>query len=467
MSETAANLLVISDLHLGDGIRVDTAPVNTCVELRQFIEHYTEKRHDNLPWRLIINGDMVDFIGICLMPEEAGLISDLHPDDHYYGLSNRPHAAALKMTHVLSHHADIFRAMARFIGHGNEVIIVVGNHDAAFHFVEVQQALREALQEFWAQEDEAHQIDAISGDELGRALTFCPWFYFEEGVAWIEHGHQYDPYCSFDSVLDPATDERDLDPNIDSAILHYVANHSMPMRSNSWGKGFFWYLQWSFNQGFSRLLTIYGGYRDMIINLVEQWQRRTFHADWRATRRSRHEERLRAVATKAKLPEEVLTKLHALRQRPIINELRTLLQGLMVDRLALLLLTPMVLLFAMIMPWPANIAILGVSAVVVIPLARLAAQPRISADPRAFMQQVTGAIRNHTKVPIVVFGHSHDATVEHDEADNGIYFNTGSWVPHNTSGDLGAFTHVMIQRTDEGIKAMLCQWQDGKSAVLG
>ena len=139
----------------------------------------------------------------------------------------------------------------------------------------------------------------------------------------------------------------------------------------------------------------------------------------------------------------------------------------MVDRLALLLLTPMVLLFAMIMPWPANIAILGVSAVVVIPLARLAAQPRISADPRAFMQQVTGAIRNHTKVPIVVFGHSHDATVEHDEADNGIYFNTGSWVPHNTSGDLGAFTHVMIQRTDEGIKAMLCQWQDGKSAVLG
>ena len=219
MSDTTANLLVISDLHLGDGIRADSAPLNTCIELTQFIEHYTTHRRDGLPWRLVINGDMVDFIGICLMPEEAGLIRDLHPDDHYYGLGNRPHAAALKMTHVLSHHADVFRAMARFIGHGHEVTIVVGNHDAAFHFVEVQEALREALKTFWSETNDAQQPKAMSAQALGEALTFCPWFYFEEGVAWIEHGHQYDPYCSFDSVLDPATDEQDLDPNIDSAIL--------------------------------------------------------------------------------------------------------------------------------------------------------------------------------------------------------------------------------------------------------
>ena len=143
-----------------------------------------------------------------------------------------------------------------------------------------------------------------------------------------------------------------------------------------------------------------------------------------------------------------------------------MLQGLMVDRLALMLLTPVLLLLPLVTPWPLNLVTLVLAASVLVPLARLAVEPRISADPRAFMRQVTSAIRNHTNVPIVVFGHSHDATVEHDETDDGLYFNTGSWVPHNTTDNVGAFTHVMIQRTDEGIKAMLCQWRDGESAVL-
>lgn len=466
MSKAACNLLVISDLHLGDGIRSDSPPVYPCDELCDFILHYTKERRDTLPWHLIINGDMVDFIGVCLMPDEAGLLMDLPADNHYYGLGTRPHAAALKMSHVLSHHEDIFRALAAFLGAGHQVSIVVGNHDAAFHFAEVQQALRESLCRLWTANSESKRSDAISVQQLDEALTFCPWFYLEEGVAWIEHGHQYDPYCSFDSVLDPATDERDLDPNVDSAIMHYISNHFMKMRSNSWNKGFFWYLQWSFQQGSSKLRDIYGGYRDMVFSLLARWKRRTFNTEERRRRTKRHAMALKALAAKVKLREDVLIKLHNLRKKPIINELGSLIQGLMLDRLLLLVIGPMLVLVPLALPWPHNVIAWLVSVIVLVPATRSAFQPRISADPRAFMRQVTSAIRRHAHVPIVVFGHSHDPAVIQGE-DEGLYFNTGSWVPHSSRGKLDAFTHVMIQRTDNGLKAMLCKWKDGKSMVVG
>jgi UDP-2,3-diacylglucosamine pyrophosphatase LpxH len=446
---------------------LDEAPVHHGDELRAFIEYYTEERRDELPWRLVINGDMVDFIGICLMPDEAGLLLGLHPDDHYYGIGTRPHAAALKMGHVLNHHEDVFRALARFLGRGNQVTIVVGNHDAAFHFEEVQEALRRALNELWLADERSTAPSALDATEFNAALTFCHWFYFEEGVAWIEHGHQYDPYCSFDSVLDPATDELDLDPNVDSAIMHYVSNHFMKTRSNTWNKGFFWYLGWSFQQGTSKLADIYGGYRDMVFNLLGRWKRRTFNTEERALRRNRHREALKALAAKVKLPEEVLIKLHDLRKKPIINELRTLIQGLMLDRLVLLVLGPVLVLVPLVLPWPYNLVAWLTAILLLVPATRSAFEPRISADPRAFMRQVTNAIRRHTRVPIVVFGHSHDPTVIHDEEDDGLYFNTGSWVPHSSRGQLDAFTHVMIRRTDKGLKAMLCQWKDGESLIVG
>jgi UDP-2,3-diacylglucosamine pyrophosphatase LpxH len=466
VSEAACNLLVISDLHLGDGIRSDSPPVHPCDELCDFIQHYTRERRDDLPWHLIINGDMVDFIGVCLMPDEAGLLQGLPEDDHYYGLGTRPHAAALKMSHVLTHHEDIFQALAGFMGVGNRVSIVVGNHDAAFHFEQVQQALRDSLSRLWQADPASREPEALSAEGLDEALTFCPWFYFEKGVAWIEHGHQYDPYCSFDSVLDPATDERDLDPNVDSAIMHYVSNHFMKMRSNSWNKGFFWYLSWSFQQGASKLTDIYGGYRDMVFSLLSRWKRRTFNTEERRRRRKRHAMALKALAAKVKLGEDVLIALHNLRQKPIINELGSLIQGLMLDRLLLLMLGPLLVLVPLFLPWPHNAVAWLVSVLVLIPTTRSAFQPRISPDPREFMRQVTSTIRRKTQVPIVVFGHSHDPAVIQDD-DEGLYFNTGSWVPHSSRDKLDAFTHVMIQRTDSGLKAMLCKWKDGESLVVG
>jgi UDP-2,3-diacylglucosamine pyrophosphatase LpxH len=34
-------------------------------------------------------------------------------------------------------------------------------------------------------------------------IEFCPWFYHEPGLLWVEHGHQYDGMNSFDYFLHP------------------------------------------------------------------------------------------------------------------------------------------------------------------------------------------------------------------------------------------------------------------------
>ena len=50
-------------------------------ELVAFFEHYSRRRQDGLPWRLVINGDMVDFISVCLSPAETDSLLGLSDDD--------------------------------------------------------------------------------------------------------------------------------------------------------------------------------------------------------------------------------------------------------------------------------------------------------------------------------------------------------------------------------------------------
>ena len=54
----------------------------------------------------------------------------------------------------------------------------------------------------------------MGADEAARAafaarISFCPWFYYKEDLIYIEHGHQYDEYCSFDYLLHPVAPSRE------------------------------------------------------------------------------------------------------------------------------------------------------------------------------------------------------------------------------------------------------------------
>lgn len=451
MARSAHDLLVISDLHLGEGYAAKTPHVLRLEQqLCAFLEHH---RANGKRWRLVINGDMIDLVGMMLMPADAGLVTGIHPDDHHYGLGARAHAAALKIERVIQHHDDVFRALGRFLADGHSLAIVVGNHDVELHWPEVQRVLADGLQRLAVEAggDPEHIVEAI---------TFHGWFFLEEGLAWIEHGHQYDPYCSFEDVLEPATDTEEADPNVGALLLRYLGPQMADDINGAYDYTFFGYLRFFAAQGRSRLVGILTAYLGVFRRMVEHWNARV--PERIAARRARARERMREISARIRLEEDRLVQLAALGLPPVSVDLLRIVRALMIDRLVLLLLTPVVLLLMLILPWPWMPLVEGMAAVPLAWFARHAFLAREPVDPSETMRTIARRIRKLARVPIVVMGHTHAACAEGEGEGEGAgaYFNTGTWVAHDPES---SFTHVRIERTERGVRALLCQWRDGTS----
>lgn len=461
----AYNILIISDLHLGDDIKPQTKTgylrhvIAFERELESFLLHYTDQRLNDRPWRLIVNGDMVDFLGICLLPQEGEVgpegAPDVTPEDHVYGLGTQPRAARAKMRRVLERHDGVFRALAEFVGAGNRCDIIVGNHDVEFHWPIVQETFKRGVAALYA--------GARPREEIEAAITFHPWFYFEENVAWVEHGHQYDDYCSFDYVLNPVSPaNEEIVLNVGAAGMRYVANqHGYIEGQEAWG--FAEYVRWSFAQGVRGVLRIGQGFWMMCIRMLTLWRVFAREPDRVEARRSGHLERLRQVAEQFRLAEETLLAVDALRRKPVVSNLFMLLMALMLDRLLLVAVTTLlVLVFVLALPWSWALAAVA-GALTIAGLTNVAlARRREEVDPEAKLRQVPERIRRHVRAPFVVFGHTHGPMAV-PLSDGGMYFNTGTWVPGERPGILNAFTHLLIRHDETGPRAALCQWRDGES----
>lgn len=449
----APDILVISDLHLGGslgpahklGASPGPKPEETLAmeqALCGFLEHH---RTEGPRYRLVINGDMIDLVGVTLMPSEVRLAEEVHPDDHTYGLGARAQAAMLKLERVLEYHEEVFAALGRFVASGHSLVLVIGNHDIELHFPEVQRRLV----------DHIVSLAALEGDREGvkARISLCDWFFFEEGLAWIEHGHQYDPYCSFEDVLAPATDEREIDPNVGTLLLRYVQAQFAEEVHHAWGKSYFGYLHLWFRQGRERITGIGRGYIDVIRRLFAHWSARL--PERILARKARAKERMQRLAQRARLEEERLFELMSLGLPPITVDRWRIVQALMLDRLLLMLLGPFLLATPLLLiPWSWMPHAFAAAAVPLGLWGWVASMAREPVDPSPFMRERARKIRALARVPIVIMGHSHLPEAERDAT--GLYFNTGAWA----EPALG-FTHVRISRTKGGVKALLCRWRDG------
>ena len=96
--------------------------------------------------------------------------------------------------------------------------IVHGNHDVEFHWDVVKQEFGDARQD-----GEARRDDTLAADFAAR-IEFNPWFYYVGGVAYIEHGHQYDTLCSTEHVMAPLSpvDPRRIARCFSEVLLRWV-----------------------------------------------------------------------------------------------------------------------------------------------------------------------------------------------------------------------------------------------------
>ena len=470
------NLLVISDLHLGE----DLNPSATDEAIRDlqlaerhliaFLEHYTRRRRDGLPWRLVIDGDMLDLATICLFPDRFSTAqwatapwAALDADERKHGLGRRMDASCIKIDVVIERHQSFIEALARFLAADNRVEIICGNHDAELFWPEVQEALRRGVIEIWRGMPEAARPGAADAHQLAARMGFHDWFYYEPGVAWIEHGHQYDDCCSIEHHLHPVgSDGRFLISNVDSASLRYLTNmvpDLAPHGSEDWTMA--GYLRLTYDAGLRAGFQIARGYSVASAKLLAAWRAsRQLRAE--RLRRDRHLERLRALSAAGPLDEDRLRALCGLHRRPVITSLRRLMQVLMLDKLVLWP-SVAVLMLVVALALPAGWALLsGLGIFAAAGLLNHWLGRGRNVNPALPLDLVPERILEHVDARFVVFGHTHQP-VARPLTRGRWYFNSGTWMPSGKPGLLRCFTHVVIQHTPDGPVASLCQWRDGAS----
>ena len=472
--ELDKNLLVISDLHLGEDLRPSTAAVSYLKhlvrlerELQSFLAHYTTHRIGGRPWCLVVNGDMVDFMSVMILPEGDSESDD--EDDRRYGLGFGERQSCKKLERVIARHQGVFGGLAEFVKAGNELVIVIGNHDVEFHYPSVQKTLVEWLCGL------ALGAGASNEDKttLQSRITFCPWFYYRPDLIYIEHGHQYDEYCSFDYLLHPVAPNADSRKNkrtnrksgialsVAHAGMRYFANQLPeydPHTAEHWG--FLNYMKWVWAKGLKYFIRVFYLYGMLVWRLVEMWYALIDRRD-DSERRALHRKRLGELSRAWQIAEEKLVELDALRRTPVTRRLWKLLGALFLDRVLLggLALATAGVLAGELRGWwrlIAPLATLISFAVVNEILNRLRLEP-----PSSRLRSAPALIRRLVRAPYIVFGHSH--APEAIALDGGgVYFNTGTWASDEEGH---AFTHLVVTGPVENGRpqASLKQWRDGSS----
>lgn len=153
--------VIISDLHFGAGDRLDDFDADE--ELVAFIHSYLLRGE---PAELILAGDTFEFLQVRL------------PDIGDFDWSAE--AALRRLEVILQAHPKPIAALREFVARpGNQLTVLIGNHDFELHYRSAKARLREAL-------------GVAEGDtRLRFGLTYSG------GGLYVDHGMQFDPWNRF------------------------------------------------------------------------------------------------------------------------------------------------------------------------------------------------------------------------------------------------------------------------------
>ena len=471
----SADLVIVSDLHLGRGKNARTGryyELETFFydeDFRRFCQHLCEEAAtEEREFKLIFNGDAFDFLRL-----------DKIDVGEKFSPVLTPTRAAAEVESILKGHPEFVRAVASVLKAGHTVIFLPGNHDIEVQWAPVQDAMRKAIAA--SPEFESEQVAELAMQHL----EFRPWFYYEPGRIWIEHGCQYDPENAFryplrEGLVDlpDAIHEAELDNPLGNFFQRYLYNafghitFIVPStRANAR------YLKWlSVNQPGLLLRIIRSHWRFW-------WQILRRVAKYPARERNRlvqnHETELKRLAEESGLQEKLLqidelkefhTDLFAAIRGFGFQAVRALLAFMLIGSLVLGL-------------WFAGYHSINTLAVGLVGKAALffmfgfvfllcavgfvlflVLRTGTGVPPQP-MRRAAAKIANLLDVPVVTFGHSHDEVVWRDS--DRWYFNTGTWIAVFTHDVLlprerVQFTFLRVRDKE----AQLLHWSPGRGEPL-
>ena len=460
LRERPHNLLAVSDLHFGCDLKPGAQPSRRRFDAQfaAFLDFHAANRKDNKPWRLILNGDIVDFVAITVTPpEDAGFA--VSSEERQFGLGSEEAKCVWKLRQTVARHGDVFDALARFLHQGNFLHIVRGNHDAEFHWPAVQTEFRQQLAD-------RLRLTGWARRRVEQRIEFHQWFYLEPGLFYAEHGNAHDRYSVQSSFFHPADVTRELDLPLSSKVLRYFANRYAEQTDldevDTWGIPE--YIDWVLKAG--NPLRVAADYFVMVwrvtypifVHSLKAWRRFARAADQAISQVA-----VDASTANARNPgtrfcgnEAQTRQLLAIASRPAEESLFDSMQLFYLDRAVLALVGlagAVVAVGAAHGAW----AKIGAAVAVAIVFAALnaALARRRTTDSHPLLQQAARRIAQLFDVKYVVMGHSH-RVVDEAIGSGTRYFNLGSW-----TNARDGFPHVAV----EGGVAELRFWRNGAATA--
>jgi hypothetical protein len=213
--------VVISDVHLWDALPGDDLWMRYR-QRRFFPDEELARLFDVLcaeaapgALELVFNGDLFDFD---IAPVVEGRLR-FGPTPYEEG------PAAARLEKILDDHPVFLDAVARVLAAGHWVVFVSGNHDAQLTFPRVRDVLRARLS----------RAIIAAGRDPGEVLTrvlFRAWFHRTADGIHVEHGNQYDHYCSFLQPMEPFARDGAVQPTTGSLVMQHIIGRLGYMNPN-------------------------------------------------------------------------------------------------------------------------------------------------------------------------------------------------------------------------------------------
>lgn len=451
------SLLVFSDVHLGSDLN-DRGPIvrrSAAIDrdLVALIAHYRTSAPPAERWRLVIAGDFVDFVGMSIDAREGDeLVTAPTAAERALGLGGAQDHVRIKLRRAADRHADVFAELAAFVGSGHAVTVILGNHDLEMHWEAVKEDFRARL--------------SAGSAEAAARVDFEPWFFHREGLVYIEHGHQYDPFCATPYVLAPLSprDPGRVLQSLSDTLLRYIVRRTPGMKEYGHeNRGLTSYISWGLMLGARGTAALFGRFCEAVFHLRAIAQ--AYGSELGARVRLEHEHRLAARARSTGIPTERLHAALGLHAIPIGKTQRGVLASVMLDRLAVFVVMVSALTILALLRDPLRgyaplvaLALVAVWAALHVWLSR----GRPAVDPAVVMTARAGELAKLFPASFVVMGHTHVPTTK--SLGEASYINVGSWAeeepsPEETSPYRAARTHLVIHAREDRHEAHLFEWR--------
>jgi len=442
LSERPHNLIAISDLHLGCDLRAGNKlerPRTTDAPLSSFVEWHTAHRDGGKPWRLILNGDIVDFVSITLLPKEP-VPFPISAEERALGLAPTEPKCVWKLRRTAERHPTVFDALAHFVHKGNSVHIIRGNHDSEWRWPAVQEEFRRILAE----------RSGAPRRKIDRLVEFHDWFYLEPGFFYAEHGHAHDHYSVQSDFFSAHHDDSEIELPLSSKVLRYFVNRyteqvDLADDVDAWGLKE--YLDWVLKAG--NPLRVAADYFVMVFRVIYPVVRQSLRisrafaraADKALAPAVNRDAHVRQLLAKFQGTERQAQQLAEIASRPAEQSLFESMQLFYLDRMVLALvclITAFATAHAVRGFWAKGGALTLIGVVFAALNAALGARRRTDAHP--MLREAARRVAQVFDVKYIVMGHSHRA-VEETVGAGTRYFNLGSWTPGRSHD---GFPHVVV-----------------------